>query len=137
MVGSNTKPVIVERIFHGRTEKPWPGEVGSVGWNLCQMVGCSEWEFIQGFERFIIDHKVRKLIQFIWGELEGRKIIFLGWAALKPFGLPFEGWILPQLDVTGREWRVIPNTGMEEKAYRNPLMKLEVSLLLKDWFNGY
>lgn len=111
----------------------YPTPIGTVGYDLCKMAECTPDEYVDCFE---FCYTQGKSVRRIWEMLEGRHIIVIGNGVLyKP---KFKEYILPQVDHTGREWRVIPNLSNSIRSeYNNPMMKLAVSMLLRDWLENH
>ncbi len=115
----------------------WPEPRGSIGWRLWQMTGCTQEQYIRGFDRRNITNdgsRKYKIVEEAWAATKGRRIIIVGRVACEWLRLPIRHWILPSTDLYGREWRMIPET---RKEYEEPVFRLCVSLLLKDWWINY
>ncbi len=137
-----TKPIIIDA-HNPHSASPlmalWPEPVGSAGWRIWQMLGVSKEEYIRGWDRWNMVNSVvwdggaawRAGLD-IWAKTEGRKVIVLGRKAAFHLRLPeFAEWFFPNLDDTGREWRIVP--ALTKRLYEDPTLGLRVALLLKDW----
>lgn len=144
---ADTRPVLLG-MHNPLSDHPklalWPEPRGCTGWRIWQMVGCSKIEYIRGFDRRnLLDSEgwmtaaARSRAQDIWPTLEGRRVVLLGREVASCIGLPAGDWLLPEIDVTGREWRVVPHPSGRNRLYNDPTMGVRVSMLLRDLWERY
>lgn len=121
----------------------WPDPEESTGWWIWQMLGCSQEEYIRGWDRRNLLNSVewdggeaQRVGLDVWERTEGRRVIILGLKVYFHLLLPDNvEFIFPNFDDTGREWRIVPD--FTKKVYYDPTLRLRVALLLKDWHDNW
>ncbi len=141
---TESNPIIIGMNNPQGSEPLWPDPPGCTGWHLWQMCQCTVDDYLAGFERrnlltsrIWLPEEAQARAPEIWQQCEGRRVILLGREVERCLGLERYRWILPQWDKTGREWRVVYHPSGRNRAYNDPVKRLMVSALLRDWLHNY
>src|SRR5437870_4707612 len=119
LIEVDTRPVLLglnNKLSDSPKMALWPDPPGSAGWRIWKMIGCSQEDYIRGFDRRNLHDSIKYAsndtrVREIWKSLDERRVIVLGSAALKELldAQIFDKrppWILPQHGDGPMEWRL-------------------------------